>query len=353
MTPSSRRTIFSLVILAGIGWDLVGALRPGPPAGGLLVVLLGLLTLGLAVTLWVKGLREAGQGWRRGLFLLAFAAPIVYLGLSVAGGAHDGYEGFQAGYNAGAEMAVQERAEQGQPARPAKPLKPNPFPVMPPGIQLVSWMVLTAIFATLLHRLERRSAEADHQRELAREARSETLRSKLAPHFIFNALNTLHAQIGVDPKGAEATTERLADLFRQVVEVSSRTVVPLKQELAFVEAYLGIEQARLGHRLRISIEVPEDLEAAEIPPLSLQVLVENAIKHGVAPLEAGGEVRIGAEAREGALCLWVEDPGSGLSDQRGTGTALEILRQRLERPEDLVMGMQGGRHRVSFLWRQA
>jgi LytS/YehU family sensor histidine kinase len=90
-----------------------------------------------------------------------------------------------------------------------------------------------------------------------------------------------------------------------------------------------------------------------VPPLSLQVIVENAIKHGVAPLELGGEVRIGAERKEGALRLWVEDPGPGFSSQRGTGTALETLRQRLERPGDLWMDRVDGRHRVGFQWRQA
>ncbi len=185
------------------------------------------------------------------------------------------------------------------------------------------------------------------------DAREQALRAKLAPHFIFNALNTLHAQIDQDPRGAQATTERLAQLFRQVIEASDEATIPLKRELAFVEAYLGIEQARLGNRLRVSIQIPEELEAAQVPPLSLQVLVENAVKHGVAPMERGGDVRIGAERKEGALQVWVEDPGPGFSDHRGTGTALATLRQRLERPEDLVMGLVDGRHRVSFRWRQA
>ncbi|MDE3033711.1 MAG: histidine kinase [Acidobacteriota bacterium] len=184
------------------------------------------------------------------------------------------------------------------------------------------------------------------------EARAQALRSRLAPHFIFNALNSLKAQIGSDPAGAEAMTDRLAQLFRQVLEVSDEPTIPLKQELAFVEAYLGIEQARMGDRLKVVMDIPEELESAEIPPLSLQVLVENAVKHGVAPLEQGGEVRIGAERAGNALKLWVEDPGNGFSTRRGTGTALETLRQRLERPEDLEMGRVDGRYRVSFSWRQ-
>lgn len=97
-------------------------------------------------------------------------------------------------------------------------------------------------------------------------AREQALSAKLAPHFLFNTLNTLHAQIEADPRGAQATTERLAALFRQVLEVSERPTVPLKQELAFVEAYLGLEQARLGDRLQVRIEVPEELEASEFRP---------------------------------------------------------------------------------------
>ncbi len=213
--------------------------------------------------------------------------------------------------------------------------------------------VLTILFAVFLSRIERHRREAEEQRRLAEDAQGAALRSRLAPHFIFNALNTLHAQIEQDPKGAEATTERLAHLFRQVVEAAEVPRVPLKQELAFVEAYLGIEQARLGDRLKVSVEVPEDLESVEVPPLSLQILVENAVKHGVTPLERGGEIRIGAKRAGDVLKLWVEDPGNGVSSTRGTGTALEILRQRLEKPEDLEMGMADGRHRVSFRWRLA
>ena len=202
------------------------------------------------------------------------------------------------------------------------------------------------------YRLAGHRQEAERQRELANVAAQAALRGKVAPHFIFNALNTLHAQIEADPREAQATTERLAELFRRVVEAANYPTIPLKQELAFVEAYLGIERARLGDRLRVTVEVPEALETAQVPPLALQVLVENAIKHGVAPLEQGGEVRIGAEQKDGALHLWVEDPGPGVSALQGTGTALATLRQRLEKPEDLDMGLVEGRHRVGFRWRQ-
>jgi hypothetical protein len=223
-------------------------------------------------------------------------------------------------------------------------LRPSPF---------VQTTVLPfVVFGILVFVMEQTMAAKRASFDLL-DAKDQALRAKLAPHFIFNTLNTLHAQIEQDPRGAQATTERLAQLFRQVISASDQLTIPLRQELAFVEAYLGIEQARLGERLRVRFEIPEELESAEVPPLSLQVLVENAVKHGVAPLEVGGEIRIGAEKKEGFLHLWVEDPGCGLSLEKGTGTALETLRQRLERPSDLELGLVVGRHRVSFRWRLA
>lgn len=357
MTLTARRTVISILILFGILWDILDSFPGWFPSGGCLRTLPGLFMLGMAGWLWSKGIRDAGKGWNRALFLCAFAAPIVYFGLTITS-AYDGFnagmkDSINAGLKDGADLAAEAHPERGNAPRLGPVAPSRPTPSMPAAFQLVSWIVLTVAFAKLLDLLERRGAEADRQRELAKAARAEALRGKLAPHFIFNALNTLHAQIATNPKGAEGTTEKLAALFRQALEVSDQRVIALRHELDFTEAYLGIEQARLGDRLRVSIDVPEDLESVDVPPLSLQVLVENAIKHGVAPLEEGGEVRIGAERRDGVLHLWVEDPGTGFSELKGTGTALETLRQRLERPSDLVMGMVDGRHRASFRWRQA
>ena len=248
----------------------------------------------------------------------------------------DGFHSVVSGFAAGS----------GKPSAYVIPAEVNPWQ------HFFNLLMVSVMLGLAFYRLRAYRLEAERQRELANLASQAALRGKLAPHFIFNTLNTLHAQIEADPRGAQATTERLAELFRRVVEAADHPTIPLKQEMAFVEAYLGIEQARLGDRLRVTVEVPEDLELVSVPPLSLQVLVENAIKHGVAPLEQGGEVRIGADRRDGKLNVWVEDPGTGFSAQRGTGTALETLRQRLGRPEDLEMGMVEGRHRVSFQWRQ-
>jgi signal transduction histidine kinase len=341
---SGKRTLLSAMVLAGSlynafsGLWLQQASRSGSDA---INGFLGGVTLGLSFALWFAGLRGAGRGWRRALFLTAFSASLVWLVLQIPFGARDFYEGFQAGWRGA-----------GAPPAAAIPAGPNPFPQVPQGVQAATWFLLTAILARLLHHLERHRAEAEQQRTLAKVAQGQALAARLAPHFIFNALNTLHAQIEADPKAAQATTERLAEIFRQVVDVMAHPLVTLKQELAFVEAYLGIEQDRLGKRLKVSIQIPEELEPCEVPPMSLQVLVENAIKHGVTPLEQGGEVRIGAAQQDGWLRVWVEDPGPGVSNVRGTGTALDTLRQRLEGPDDLHMALVEGRHRAGFRWRQ-
>lgn len=215
-----------------------------------------------------------------------------------------------------------------------------------------TFSVVSLILGFVIHRLAFHRAEAHRQQVLAEDARQQSLRAKLAPHFIFNTLNALKAQISQDPRGAEAMTDRLAELFRQIVERAEAPSIPLREELAFVEAYLGIEQARLGSRLRVAVEVPEELEGDAVPPLSLQVLVENAVKHGIAPMEGGGDIRITAR-REGAdLILEVSDPGNGIGVEPGTGTALETLRSRLERPGDFTLIRAEDRTVASFRWRQ-
>jgi signal transduction histidine kinase len=285
-----------------------------------------------AVLLWSHGVREAGSGWRRLVFLAAFAGSIA----SVA----DYIRGFLDG------LTETPLRSSGPPIGAQDPLRAFPLS------DLLVWVVATVVLGIVFHRFERHRSEAAAQAAAAREAREQELRARLAPHFIFNTLNTLHAQIERDPREAQATTEKLAALFRRVIDVSQRPVLPLSEELEFVESYLGIEQARLGDRLAVRIEVPEELEAVEIPPLSLQVLVENAVTHGIAPLERGGTVVVGADRVEGdTIRLWVQDPGPGVSARRGSGTALDVLRQRLGSPDDLKMERAAGVHTVSFVWQ--
>jgi two-component sensor histidine kinase len=225
--------------------------------------------------------------------------------------------------------------------------------------RVAAWAIFSVALWLLLLRFYRHRAEASAQSRLRREAEDSALRARLAPHFIFNALNTLKAQIELAPTEAAATADRLASLFRQVLSLTDRPTVPLREELAFVEAYLGIERARLGKRLRVRLDIAEELEAATVPTLSLQVLVENAVKHGVAPRQEGGEVLIWARwSGPGSgrrLQVGVESPAAPgarpATASNGTGTGLQALRGRLERPDDLVVDSQADRFRVQFSCR--
>ena len=186
---------------------------------------------------------------------------------------------------------------------------------------------------------------------LLEEAQEGALRSRLSPHFLFNTLNTLAAQIEEDPQEALETTQRLGGLFEQVLQVTKRPTLPLHEELTMVEAYLGLERKRLGDRLRVEVKVPEELLERHIPVLSLQVLVENALKHAVAPRLEGGSLKIGAREEGRGLRILVEDSGDGVSLARtGTGQALDNLRARLHRPGDLRQRATPGGHETSFWW---
>ena len=158
--------------------------------------------------------------------------------------------------------------------------------------------------------IERAAAVERVRAELA-QAEVRALRAQLNPHFLFNTLNSIASLIPVNPKSAEEMTTRLADVFRYTLRASERDRAPLAQELEFLRAYLDIEHARFGDRLRIEERIAPGLENAAVPTLLLQPVVENAVRHGIAPRPQGGTIRLGARAEEGRLVLEVEDDGAG------------------------------------------
>jgi hypothetical protein len=307
------------------------------------------------IALWIRGIRQAGRGIPRFLLLSFLALSLSDLASTITPqGLSDFKRTFKEGYEAGYQGGYQPNSSESNPVRTPRNEKTRPHLRHHTPIEWLCLIASWSLFLLLLDRLARHQERQEAQRlsieSLSRKAQELSLRAKLAPHFIFNTLNTLKAQIEQDPGAAAATTDKLAMLFRQILEVSDVERIPLRQELSFVEAYLGIEQARLGDRLQVSIEIPEELETIEIPPLSLQVLVENAVKHGVAPLEAGGLVRISASIQEAHLVLEVDDPGDGKSTFQGTGTAINTLRQRLSEPYDLMWYPIPEGFRFAFRW---
>lgn len=159
-------------------------------------------------------------------------------------------------------------------------------------------------------RVEQLSREALLLQQVA-EAELRALRAQINPHFLFNSLNTVADLVVTDPARAELMTLRLAQVFRHVLAHSSRPMTSIREEIEFVRTYLFIEEARFGDRLRVEINVQPEVAAEKIPSLILQPVVENALKHGLAPKLGPGHLRIGARAQAEHLCLTIEDDGLG------------------------------------------
>ena len=178
-----------------------------------------------------------------------------------------------------------------------------------------------------------RAKEAAEERalKLAIEARLRSLESRIHPHFLFNTLNSISSLIAVNPSRAEQIVGRLAALLRASLDSSNQPLIPLQQELEMVESYLDIERARFGDKLRASTDVSDDLRSTKVPPMSVQSLVENAVKHGVTPHRDGGEILVAAYAAEGSVKIEVSDTGLGFDlTAIPAGHGLDNLVDRLD-----------------------
>ena len=162
------------------------------------------------------------------------------------------------------------------------------------------------------------------------QARLQSLQMQLNPHFLFNTLHAISALMHRDVDAADRMIVHLSDLLRYTLESGDTHEVPLRQELDFLGRYLHIEQTRFGSRLKVKVEVPEEVMEAQVPNLLLQPLVENAIQHGIEQETRPGEITISA-AREGdELILLVSDNGAGLEAGWKPGVGLSNSRSRLE-----------------------
>lgn len=192
-------------------------------------------------------------------------------------------------------------------------------------------------FETMRHKLQSatlelrtRQVEQERANKLLAEAQLSSLESRIHPHFLFNTLNSIAALIPSDPQRAEDTLGRLASLLRFSLNAPHNRLVPLAQELKIVRDYLEIESTRFGPRLNYQIAIREDLMALRVPPLSLQTLVENCVKHVAAQRSEGAAIRICAGAEAGRLRLEVIDNGPGfsldaISPEHGLGNLIARL----------------------------
>ena len=157
----------------------------------------------------------------------------------------------------------------------------------------------------------------------------EALQARINPHFLFNTLNSIAALIREDPARAEAMTLRLSSLFRYTLTAPRRGLVRIDEEMSIVEGYLAIEQERIGPRLSYDIQVDPAVNGFMVPALTVQPLVENAVKHGIAAAMNGGAVRVRGRRDGPRILLTVTDTGGGTHESGGTGEGLENVRRRL------------------------
>ncbi len=193
--------------------------------------------------------------------------------------------------------------------------------------------VLRRLSAVVIEQVERFRHEA--LKRLLSEAELRALQSQINPHFLFNALNTIYGAIDRTSQQARRMVLNLAEILRYALQ-TDRQFIQLDEELKIVRAYLEIEKLRLGDRLEVAWSVSKASGSALIPVLSIQPLVENAIKHGISVKREKGIVRIFVEQRSAGLYIAVEDTGggfqpeSGLRDAKRTGVGLDNVRQRLK-----------------------
>jgi len=216
------------------------------------------------------------------------------------------------------------------------------FVVEPTIAWFTVWMIFigflavhSAMYALRFYReLKEKELLEERLRALATQAELKALKAQINPHFLFNTLNTIAALIHADPAQAEATVERLAEMFRYVLAGSERGLVPLEKELAFVGGYLEIERARFGERLRLTREIAPEALSVPVPSLILQPLVENAVRHGRGD-DGSVALTIRVRLHSDEVLIAIADQGTGMPpDYRadaGRGVGLRNVDERLRK----------------------
>jgi hypothetical protein len=186
----------------------------------------------------------------------------------------------------------------------------------------------------------RATREAQLEAQLS-QAQLHFLRAQLQPHFLFNALNGISSLIHTDPEQADRMLARISELLRAAIDAAPVSEVPLGEELAFAARYLEIEQMRYGDRLDVAIDVPAGVSDLLVPSMLLQPLIENAVRHGVAPRAEAGAVQLRVRRAADDLVIAVRDSGAGFDPDTPGGAGLRITRERLA-------SLYGAGERLSF-----
>jgi two-component system, LytTR family, sensor histidine kinase AlgZ len=172
-------------------------------------------------------------------------------------------------------------------------------------------------------------------------ARLAELQARIRPHFLFNTLNSAISLVRAEPRKAERLLEDLSDLFRAALMAHGESVT-LAEEIALAKAYLAIEQVRFGERIRVKWVLDEHANTARLPPLLLQPLVENAVKHGVEPSTSGADIKVSTQRRGSRVVIKVSNTTPVLDSEPGSGLALDNVRERLSLLHDVQAQFKSG-----------
>jgi signal transduction histidine kinase len=202
-------------------------------------------------------------------------------------------------------------------------------------VWIIYWMILGAWLARQYQERFRRSElQRERTERLSTQAQLRSLRLQIDPHFLFNALNAISSEVEVDPASARNMIEHLGNLLRMSLDTNDRQLVPLVEELSFLDHYLAIQRIRFGDRLHFDLAIDEDVRHVLVPSMTIQPLVENSIRHGLSQRAKGGLVRVAARRSDAHhIRITVEDDGAGLppdwSPGKSLGLGLSITAQRL------------------------
>lgn len=206
------------------------------------------------------------------------------------------------------------------------------------GSHLTAYIVQFTLYHSfrMMQRLRIKEKQTIELRALARERELAALKAQINPHFLFNTLNSISAMVTRDTEVTREMIMQLGDLLRYALDSSRRDWVPLSEEIEFARAYLDLEKHRFMDRLRVEFVGTERAREVLVPPMVLQPLVENAVKHGISKSENGGTIRVSVDERDDRVEVTVEDTGASALVSDGstlmtTGIGIENTRARLEK----------------------
>jgi hypothetical protein len=299
-------------LAAALVWTLAGASSSGRPP--LETLPFGLLTMGIAAVMGLFVWRLTGGtewSWRKPSFYVIHATGLVLYSVLYA----TSWIWVDLARGRGAEILPELRGS----------------PVLIWNLLMGSWLYLLIAgisYAIRAHqRVRAQEAATAEARLLAEQAQLAALRAQVNPHFLFNALHSVGALVTSDPLRADQALESLGDLLRYALGTEQEVL--FGQEWRFTQDYLAFEQLRLGDRLKISAEAEPAALSVLVPPLILQPLVENAVRHGIADRKDGGRVQLNARIADSRLIVWVQDDGCGQASLSRNGFGLRSIERRL------------------------